>query len=589
MGIGSNAGHRARHIHAALRLLQQLDTDRLRLHATSLLYESTPVGSPPEHARQPRFLNGALELHTSLPPLQLLEALKSVESRMGRDATMVRNGPRCIDLDLLMYESAEFTFTHERLQLPHPRWAQRGFVIVPLMDLLEDAAAGDAQADRSWRALASDAFAAWQATQASCRRALSEARLRGASASLIEAAEQRVEVIHRVIPFPTADCVPDSDCAAISDVFRWGGQIGVATDSDADAESSAASLASDSYPRRLASPTLLMGILNLTPDSFSDGGTHLAGGLASAIAAAKRLWDEGADVIDIGGESTRPGSVALSAAEELSRILPVIDAICAAYPLIKLSVDTYHPSVAREALRHGCVMLNDVYGGTYRDPHTGESMLQVAAECNVPYVCMHMRGNAQTMTNTQHSTYEDVVKEVRDEQQKQIYAALSTRVVTAADATSVASPPSPSASPPSRSAAASTPASSSLSRWNLLLDPGIGFAKGGAQAVQLLRHLPSVYPSNSARFPVLVGTSRKGFIANALRQGQARVYERHAAGSASSTPASDAAAPVSLLSRDWGTSATVTASIAGGASIVRVHDVAAMRCVRDVADQLFKR
>lgn len=105
VGLGGNAGHRARNIHAALALLQQLDPAHLQLHATSLLYESTPVGSPPEHAAQPRFLNAALELRTDLTPLQLLDRLKEVERRMGRDMQMVRNGPRVIDLDILSQET----------------------------------------------------------------------------------------------------------------------------------------------------------------------------------------------------------------------------------------------------------------------------------------------------------------------------------------------------------------------------------------------------------------------------------------------------------------------------------------------------
>lgn len=101
VGVGCNIGHRARNLHAALALLQSVQPDRLCLHATSFLYESTPVGSPPEHQAQPRFLNAVLEVHTQLQPLELLEQLKEIEQRMGRDAQMVRNGPRIIDLDIL--------------------------------------------------------------------------------------------------------------------------------------------------------------------------------------------------------------------------------------------------------------------------------------------------------------------------------------------------------------------------------------------------------------------------------------------------------------------------------------------------------
>jgi len=135
VGLGGNAGHRARNIHAALALLQQLDPAHLQLHATSLLYESTPVGSPPEHAAQPRFLNAALELRTDLAPLQLLDRLKEVERRMGRDMQMVRNGPRVIDLDILSQEKHTLDACRQKQPSHALRMHRFSCSALPLLDV----------------------------------------------------------------------------------------------------------------------------------------------------------------------------------------------------------------------------------------------------------------------------------------------------------------------------------------------------------------------------------------------------------------------------------------------------------------------
>jgi hypothetical protein len=288
-----------------------------------------------------------------------------------------------------VYASPSFTFTDPLLEIPHPRWSHRGFVMLPLLDLipqLEHTCSSDAD-DTAMRKLLETAIQRWERTQA----------------QLPSEHSTEVESLYRVICFPTAECIPDSPFAALSDVWRWGPRLGAELHPSQTA----------AFPRVIGAPTLLMAILNLTPDSFSDGGLHTGGGVAGAVAAAKYLHDAGADIIDIGGESTRPGSTALSAEEELQRILPVVDALHSQFPLMKLSVDTYHPSVAREAVRRGCVMINDVYGGTFTEASGKdgqESMLQVAAELNVPYVCMHMRGTVQTMTHSEHTAYQDVVR-----------------------------------------------------------------------------------------------------------------------------------------------------------------------------------
>ncbi len=206
----------------------------------------------------------------------------------------------------------------------------------------------------------------------------------------------------------------------------------------------------------------LMGIVNVTPDSFSDGG-RLGD---AAWQHGLRLLEEGADWLDIGGESTRPGAAAVSPEEELARVLPVIQALRRERPDAKLSVDTRRASVAAAALAAGAQMVNDVSGGA--DPE----MLPLVARTGAEIVLMHMRGEPDTMMR--QTAYGDVVREV--------WAILAQR----------------------RDAALHEGIDSS----RVYLDPGIGFAKTTPQNLLLLHTLPEY----SAQYPVLLGASRKAFI-----------------------------------------------------------------------------
>jgi dihydropteroate synthase len=265
--------------------------------------------------------------------------------------------------------------------------------------------------------------------------------------------------------------------------------------------------------------TQVMGILNVTPDSFSDGG--LFDSLAGALAQATAMVHQGADVLDIGGESTRPGSQPVSEAEELKRVLPVIRAL-RAKPLFDktpISVDTMKATVARAAIESGADFVNDVSGGM-ADPE----MLAVVADLGCPIVLMHMRGTPNTMQ--QMTEYGDVVAEVRDR-----LAELVNQAVAAG-----------------------------VSRDVIAIDPGIGFAKTAMQNLPLLRELRSF---QTLGCPVLVGVSRKSFLGKIL----------------------DRPDPKDRL---WGTAAACTVAIAGGADILRVHDVAQMADVRSVADAIYR-
>jgi dihydropteroate synthase len=215
--------------------------------------------------------------------------------------------------------------------------------------------------------------------------------------------------------------------------------------------------------------TAIMGILNLTPDSFYDGGRRFDP--AKAVADALALVEAGADIIDIGGESTRPGAEPVPAEEELRRVLPVIRALRPQAEM-PLSIDTYKAEVARQALAEGVDIVNDISALSF-DPDMGS----VVATERVPVVLMHMQGEPRSMQK--QPRYHDVVAEVHDFLAARIEAALAQ----------------------------------GIERANIVIDPGIGFGKTLEHNYALLRHLPSFA---SLGQPLLVGASRKAFIGRVL-------------------------------------------------------------------------
>ena len=213
-----------------------------------------------------------------------------------------------------------------------------------------------------------------------------------------------------------------------------------------------------------------MGVLNVTPDSFSDGGLHADA--EAALAHGLSLFEQGADIVDVGGESTRPGGAqAVDAEQEIRRVAPVLAALRARGAGL-LSIDTTKAAVARAALDAGADMVNDVSGFTF-DP----ALLGLVAEAGVPAVVMHLRGDRTTMHAPQ--TYGDVMGEVIDE--------LRTRVAEAQRA--------------------------GVMRARIVVDPGLGFAKNASQNLELLRRMPEM---SALECPVLVGPSRKSFIGKVL-------------------------------------------------------------------------
>lgn len=266
----------------------------------------------------------------------------------------------------------------------------------------------------------------------------------------------------------------------------------------------------------LGQRTLVMGILNVTPDSFADGGRFSS--VADAVEAGLALVEAGADILDVGGESTRPGALPLSVDEELQRVVPVIEGLARRTATL-LSIDTYKAAVARAAVLGGASLINDVSGLRYEP-----ALARAAAETGAALILMHMRGRSTEMYAL--ASYGDLLTEVSAEL----------------------------ASSLSQATAAGVPFESTV------IDPGIGFAKRAEQSLALLGDLDHPALVGLDR-PLLVGPSRKSFL-------QAAVGSRPPA------------------EREWGTAAAVTASILGGAHIVRVHGVAEMVQVARVADAI---
>ena len=210
--------------------------------------------------------------------------------------------------------------------------------------------------------------------------------------------------------------------------------------------------------------TLIMGILNVTPDSFSDGGLFI--NVNNAVEHAKQMVKDGADIIDIGGESSRPGSETISEEEELKRIMPVLQRLIEEVD-IPLSIDTYKPKVAEKCLNLGVNLVNDITG------LRNTEMIEVAAKYNVPVVIMHMKGTPKNMQ--ENPVYQDVIKEIKDFLSKRIFEARKAGIK------------------------------------DVIIDPGIGFGKTTEHNLQILKRLGEF---KDLKCPILVAPSRKSFIGN---------------------------------------------------------------------------
>lgn len=275
--------------------------------------------------------------------------------------------------------------------------------------------------------------------------------------------------------------------------------------------------------------TYVMGILNITPDSFSgDGLLSNSAGLDAAVHQAQRFIEAGADILDVGGESTRPGSLPVNASDEIQRVVPVIRQIATEFPESLISVDTYKASVAVEALQAGARIINDVWG-LRADPE----LAKVAATFNVPVILMHNRSkpaNAEVQANLGGRyigmEYINLIEDVKKELLESVNLALSAGI-------------------PSE---------------NIIVDPGIGFGKTVDQNLELLNRLDEV---RQLGYPILLGPSRKSFIGYTLDLPPDQRLE--------------------------GTAAAVSVGIVRGVDIIRVHDVEFMTRVARMTDAILRK
>ncbi|MGB8481079.1 MAG: dihydropteroate synthase [Acidobacteriaceae bacterium] len=273
----------------------------------------------------------------------------------------------------------------------------------------------------------------------------------------------------------------------------------------------------------LGERTLLVGVVNVTPDSFSDGGKFLSA--TSAIDHALRLLDEGADILDIGGESTRPGTrPPVSAQEELDRVLPVMDGILKTLPETILSIDTYKAETARAAVRAGAQIVNDVSGFLW-----DAAMAAACAELGCGVILMHTRGRSTEWRTQPPLPREEVVPLVLRELKQRADAAIAACVDHAA----------------------------------IVLDPGFGFGKVLDENYPLLARFDELH---TLGYPLLAGVSRKAFLGRTLAQTYGHDIPADQRGSA--------------------TLAAVTAAVVAGAHLVRVHDVKAAREAVAIADAI---
>ena len=454
LGLGSNLGDRLQNLQEAVRLL----APEVQVSGLSSVYETEPWG----YTDQPRFLNLALAAETNLEPQELLVHLKQIEAELKRETTF-RNGPRTIDLDILFYGNV--VMDTPDLVIPHPRLAERAFVLVPL----DEIAPG---------------------------------------------------FVHPVLHKTVHDLTRQTDTSSVL-LFQ-----AATPDCPQEVLNSRTKL---EYPLAWGSRTFVMGIINVTPDSFSgDGLLSQPDTVKAAVEQACRFIQQGADIMDIGGESTRPGSQPVEAGEEMQRVVPVIRAMRQLGLPVILSIDTYKASVAEAALQAGADWINDVWA-LRGDP----DLAAVAADHRAPIILMHNRSKPNDATLDLRlggryvgAKYDDLLGEIRQELLESVSLALGAGVA----------------------------------KDHIILDAGIGFGKTVDQNLELLNRQNEIC---ALGYPVLLGPSRKSFIGYTLD-----------------------APPDQRLE---GTAATVAVGISRGVDIIRVHDVAAMVKVARMTDAIVRR
>lgn len=502
IAFGSNQGHQ---LHNILQAIKELNEHaKIKVVQTSSLYKSKPM----YFLDQPDFINGCLKLKTSLNPHELLRILKGIEYESLRRVKHFDNGPRTIDLDIILY--GNYIINTPDLNIPHIRMIERSFVLMPLCELIPPDFIHPVTAEPVY-----DHLKQLMLEDPNYNNEIQE------STDLIS-----------LVPLPTRfPMINEPELEDEKELkFRY--------------------LEYDLVHSK--SPTQLMAILNVTPDSFSDG-SDVNLDLATTMEKVDVMVANKVDIIDIGGCSTRPNSPQPTAEEELKRVLPVVKEIKKKYgDSVIISIDTYRSEVAEASIKFGADIINDISAGTF-----DEKMYDVVAKYSVPYVVNHTRGNIQTMSKL--SNY----KQTKDGNDIKIYnERISHEDIVVTEISK------------ELAKLISKMYSKGIKRWQLILDPGLGFAKNLNENLSVIRNLPFMkkykqYNTESKEFisfdyvPILLGPSRKKFIGTITGKETA-------------------------AERINGTSASITAGIGFGADIVRVHDFKEMKDVCLTGDAIYK-
>ena len=517
LGVGSNEGDSFHNIVSGLKLLCDPHFQSESYRPTDLIRSSFLYHTLPMYVEdQASFWNGAVEITTDYSPSLLLSRLKLVEGHLGRNFESIRNGPRPLDLDILLYfdngnnksnsnindnynnddnvASNPIIVDTPKLKIPHKQLQEREFVLVPLIEI-----AGRNCIHPTMMISTPSRSLTYTHRQEHTNDATTTATTLG---GLLDNLTEEKKKQHGGIETPFATrLIP--------------------------------------LPRQrflLFNRTIIMGILNITPDSFCDGGEWMDD-VDRAVSRTIEMIDEGADIIDIGGESTRPGASEVTVEEQLRRIVPVIKAVRqnALSKDIILSIDTRNAIVAREAIKAGADIINDVSGGTH-----DSNMLAFAAELEVPIILMHMRGTPKSMQGLVNYDVEGGVV-------TGVVRALLERSRAAEEA--------------------------GIAKWMQILDPGIGFAKNLEGNLTLLKHYSNIR-TDLGDFPMLLGTSRKGFIGHITGE---TVAEERDFGTIGSCVAA-------LCLGNNGRDSPFTL----GCNILRVHNVKAAKQSTSIMDAIVK-
>lgn len=489
IAFGSNLGNQVANIGEALALLAQ--HDQITVEATSALYVSKPM----YHTDQADFYNGVVRVSVrDLSPHALLAHLKHIEYSQLHRTKHFANGPRTIDLDIVLY--GEETVTTLDLVIPHKAMLERTFVLQPLCELIPPDFVHPVTAEPVHNHLA------------------------------------------KLLTTPTDPAVQESAELLLVVPGSGGRTLTFSTSG--------------------TTPTCVMAIFNATPDLFSDGGDRFGLDPAAIIAAARSMKENGAQIIDIGGVSTRPGSLEPSADEELRRVLPVVQAVRSAPDLDALfvSVDTYRSEVAQAVLDAGADIINDISMGMF-----DKRMFGVISRAGCGYVMNHTRGTPATMSSlTEYGPGPECLVEYSIDSQNGILPPIAGADVVNGVCRELATQ-------------VQAAMAQNVRKWQIVLDPGIGFAKTANQNIQIIRHarrlkqyaqlnLDSNEYVSFHGLPVLLGPSRKKFL-----------------GTLTGQPADKRVIP---------TVAAVVAGIEQGADVVRVHDVEEVVEAVKTADAIYR-